>query len=79
MELTAIDVSTINVLDFFDDRLSRSPNRKPIGSGFKSLTAHHIHSNENNGLWETMGRFLLEAPRDYGFWGVLWCVFMGRW
>jgi hypothetical protein len=26
-----------------------------------------------------MGRFLLEAPWDYGFWGVLWCVSDGGW
>ena len=37
------------------------------------FTTLHI-SFENIGLWEAMGCFHLETPRDYGFRGVLWCV-----
>jgi hypothetical protein len=46
-----------------------------LGSDSIDLTAHHISFIKIIGLHLMQAFFVSEAPRDYGFWGVLWCVF----
>jgi hypothetical protein len=45
-----------------------------LGSDSIDLTAHHLYLDTEQRLMGNHGRFLLQAPKDYGFRGVLWWV-----